>query len=126
MTYGIISLKGGAILNKPAKKILKFLNKHSSFKNSQTVDDIKTAMKLEEYIVEEAIQFLVSENLIKSTFQMMFANEIVYSVPQYYSSITGKDYFRNGIIDWIHSLLDGIVFPCIVAFITTIIVNLLG
>ncbi len=108
------------LLEKYAKKVLKYMIKvdkpQDSFTIACNVKEIKDKDKQLE-LAEQSIDYLLEESYIKPDVTEL--NTVSYKLTN-----KGKTYFKEIIYNNIRMVLNGIVFPSIVAFITSLITTL--
>ena len=108
-------------MNKHSLTILKYLNKYSSHENQLTTQQILDNNKIDEETLDEVLNYLSILKYIDNSYHYYEINNIMASEPTYFSTILGLNYFRKNRLEWLKSILNGIVFPIIVSIIVNFI-----
>ena len=114
-------------MNKNSKKILKYINKHSSKQNTINAKTLSEKTALDIDTVKEIAFYLNKDNLInivKSTVATQNGLQF-YNTEQFYPTNKGKEYFNVQCKEQINLYLRSIFCPIIVSFVTTLITLLL-
>ena len=119
--------EGGVTLDKNSKKILKYINKHSSKQNTinaQTLSE-KTALDID--IVKEIAFHLNKDYLINIVKKAVATQDGLqfYNTEQFYPTNKGKEYFNVQRKEQINLYLRSIFCPIIVSLVTTLLTLLL-
>ena len=116
-------------MNKNTKKVLKYLNKHSSYENPVDILDISKDCHFEKVFTKELLEELITDKLIKTRKSGRATNQYTEIVTMYYSSNIGKSYFSSKRLKTFQEILKGFIHsifcPIVVSIITTLITLLL-
>lgn len=107
-------------MNKKEQIILKILNKETSSNNGLAIDILSKMTNYSEEELEELLKDLIKKELVYSKFLHISGINID---ELYYSTLSGKQYFKNQKKKLLEKIFSNIFCPIIVSFITTLITN---
>lgn len=100
-----------------SKDVLKYLNKHSSPEKNISFDELHQQLNMHEEYLEEALQNLLNQDLIKRSYKYHQVSGYPGSEINYRSTSKGKTFFKQQICEWFISVQNGIIFPIIVSLV---------
>lgn len=107
-------------MNNKEKTILKILNEKTEPHNKFTIDNLIKKTNYTEEELDELLSDLIKKELVDSTFLNICEIDVE---KLYYSTLSGKEYFKNQKKKLLEKIFLNIFCPIIVSFITTIITN---
>ena len=114
-------------MDKYNKSILKFLNKYSSKNNPITIEQLYNQFNFDKSTIDNCLNALKGQNLIEGDKDFIpNYNDNVFilaTCSKYWSTIIGKEYFKQNskkiILIIIKYIIGSLIIPIIVAYITT-------
>ena len=105
-------------MNKKEKRILKLLNKETNPNKGLIINMLRKKTNYSEEELEELLEDLIKKGLVDSNFIDIYNVNID---KEYYSTLTGKQFFKNQKNKFLEKIFINIFCPIIVSFITTLI-----
>ena len=113
-------------MNKYARKILKYLNKHSSKDNPINIDTLYNQFNYDKNTIDRALKLLDNESLININRHLYAAsNRVVSHMESFYPTTMGKNYRKDStnklLLSSLKLFLKSIFCPILVSLITTLL-----